>query len=83
MSFQPEFPGVVVVWIDNTNNYPIYDLSVFMVHYKQGGVWSKTAEAFNTPPKQTAVMLANESRSFVLPADLAFRSDRPLIAFDF
>ncbi len=83
MTLNPEFPGLVVVWVDNNLDYPIYDLSVFMIHHTPQGRWSKTSETFNQPPKEFNLLRAGERRSFILPADLTYTPDRPLIGFEF
>lgn len=83
MSLTPEFPGIVVVWVENKSDYPIYDLDIFMIHFKSEGGESKTAAAFNQPLKKFEILKARETLSFQLPADLAYRKDKPMVSFDF
>jgi len=83
MSLTPKFPGIVVVWVENKGDYPIYDLDIFMSHFKQDGGLSKTAEAFNQPLKKFEILKAGQTVSFQLPADIAYRKENPVVSFDF
>lgn len=66
----PPNPGFVAVLIENTNDFPIYDLTISMMgDYDKKGQFSQTMQAFNSDIKPFPVLLPNRPFCIILPAN--------------
>ena len=64
----PPNPGFVAVFIENTNDFPIYDLHITMMgDYDEKGQFSQTMQKFNSDIKPFQVLLPNRSFCIILP----------------
>ncbi len=80
ISFSPQFPGIVAIWIENTNSYPIYDVEVFLFNQKgTNGMMSEIAKKFNEKRESIPIMKLRDGPVILLPPDF----ELPRAKFDF
>jgi hypothetical protein len=70
VTFRPPFPGHVVIWIDNTNKFPIYDLRVNLVHYGSNEIASAVMREFNKSDVSIPIARVNEGTTYFMPGDI-------------
>lgn len=79
----PEGPGFLAVFVENTNDFPIFDLEIGMIDFTPEGRNPQTMEKFNgefsKKIRQMQILHPNKTLSYLLPANPALEK----LGFDF
>lgn len=69
LSTTPVNPGFLAIFVENTNDYPVFDVLLSMIDSTQHGKDPRTMQRFNDGQKSWPILHPNVARTFLLPVN--------------